>query len=192
MSDNLVNPLLDHPAFAPIAAEIDRGTLGQRLSAYASGRSKRRDADPLLELGVPLLDYLLAVLGGDVESVMATSERLAGQSPDAWFITVRFADGLIATLDLGTFLPDSYPVDLELRLEICGTDHVFVVDPGNVAVTVIGPNGTARADAYPDSYDERIRRYAQAVQVGNATNRTAKVIDAVRRSASSGEVTVVS
>jgi predicted dehydrogenase len=191
MSDQPANPLFEHPAFAPAAKEIGRGALGQRLSAYVSGRAKRRDADPLLDPGASLLDFLLTVLGGEVESVMATSERVQGKTTDAWFITLRFADGLIATLDLGNFLPGSYPVDLELRLEFCGTDHVIVVEPANVAVTVIGPDGLRRDEAYPEQYHERLSRYAEALQSGHVASPASKVIEAVRRSAAAGEVTVV-
>jgi len=191
MTDRPSNPLLDHPVFRPIAAELARGELGQRLSAYASARSKRRDGDPLLELGASLLDYLLTVLGDDIESVMATNERLTGQSADAWFLTISFADGLVATVDLGTFLPDSCPLDLELRLETSGTDRVIVAGPANIAVSVFGRDGLKLDDAYPESYDERLLRFADAVRAGDVANPAVAVIDAARRSAASGEVVIL-
>jgi predicted dehydrogenase len=191
MTDRPSNPLLDHPVFGPVAAELARGGLGQRLSAYASGRSKRREGDSLLDLGAPLLDYLLTVLGDDVESVLATNERLTGPSADAWFLTIRFADGLVATVDLGTFLPDSYPLELELRLEINGTDRVIVAEPANVAVSVFGPGGVKFDDAYPESYDERLLRFADAVEAGEVVSAASAVIDAARRSANTGEVIVL-
>jgi predicted dehydrogenase len=191
MSETPVNPLLTHPALAPVAGEIARGTLGQRLAAYASARSKRRDGDPLRDLGTPLLDYLLTILGGTVESVLATNERLTGKTADAWFLTIRYADGLVATVDLGTFLPDSYPLDFELRFEICGTDRVIVADPANVAVTVIGPAGLTRDDAYPESYQERLMRFANAVQAGDVASAASSVINAAQRSAQTGEVVIV-
>jgi predicted dehydrogenase len=192
MSDRPINPLHDHPAFAPVAAEIGRGTLGQRLSAYASARAKRQDGDPLLDLGAALLDFLVTVLGDPVETVMATTARIGGQDVDAWFLTIRFADGLVATVDLGTFLPDAHPVDLELRLEVCGTERVIVVEPSNVAVTVIGRSGLTRDDCYPERYDERLRTYAEALGAGTIVSPASSVIEAARRSVASGEVVVVS
>lgn len=188
MSGRPSNPLFTHPTLAPIAGAIAGDGLGQRIAAYASARAKRRDGDPLIDLGAPVLDYLLTVLGATVESVLATSERLAGETTDAWFLTLRFADGLVATVDLGTFLPDSYPLNLELRLEISGTDRVIVADPANVAVTVIGPAGLIRDDAYPESYEDQLRRFAEAVRAGDAASLASGVIDAARRSAATGEV----
>jgi hypothetical protein len=107
-------------------------------------------------------------------------------------MTVRFADGLVATLDFGSFLPDSYPLDLELRLELCGTDHAIVVNPANVSVTVIGPSGFSLDDSYPESYGDRLRRFAEAVQRGNVVSPASGVIAAARRSAAAGEVVIVS
>jgi predicted dehydrogenase len=192
MSETPQNPLFDHPAFAPVAAEVGRGGLGQRLAVYASARSKRRNDDPLADLCTPLLDFLLTILGDRVESVMATSQRILSQTVDAWFMTIRFADGLVATLDFGTFLPDAYPHDLELRVELCGTDHAIVVEPANVSVTVIGPSGLTRDDCYPESYDDRLRHFAEAVQAGDVVSPAASVIAAARRSAAAGEVVIVS
>ncbi|HEY7035829.1 MAG TPA: Gfo/Idh/MocA family oxidoreductase [Thermomicrobiales bacterium] len=192
MSDKPTNPLFAHPAFAPVATEVGRGALGQRLAVYASARSKRRDRDPLVDLGVPILDFLLTILGDPVESVMATNQRILGPSPDAWFLTIRFADGLVATLDLGTFLPDSYPHDLELRLELCGTDRAILVEPANVAVTVIGPSGPRRDDGYPDEFDDRLRHFVAAVQADNVVSPALSVAAAARRSAAAGEVVTVS
>jgi predicted dehydrogenase len=182
------NPLFTHPTLVPIAGEIARGVLGQRLAAYATARAKPRSGDPLIDLGAPLLDYLLTILDTPVASVLATNERLLAQTPDAWFLTLRLTDGLIATIDLGTFLPASSPLDLELRLELHGTDHVITADPANVAVTITGPTGLTRADAYPDSYDERLAHFADAVRTGEITELFTAVIDAARRSAETGEV----
>lgn len=191
MSATPSNPLFDHPAFAPAAAQVERGALGRRLSVYASARSKRRNADSLVDLGAPILDFLVTILGTPVESVMATNQSILAETPDAWFVTVRFADGLVATLDLGAFLPDSYPHDCELRLELCGTDQAILVEPANVAVTVIGPSGLGRDDCYPDSYDDRLRRFAEAVQTGAVVSPAASVIAAAHRSAAAGEVVAV-
>jgi predicted dehydrogenase len=191
MTDTPTNPLFDHPAFAPVAAQVERGALGQRLAVYASARSKRRDGDPLDDVCVPLLDFLLAIQGERVESVLATSQENRSQAVDAWFLTIRFADGLVATLDAGSFLPDVYPHDIELRLEFCGTDHAIVVEPNNVAVTVFGRSGLAHDLAYPESYDERLRAFAGAVQAGAVASPASAVVAAARRSAATGEVVVV-
>src|SRR5215213_5410948 len=118
MSDHATNPLLSHPVFAPIVREVQSDALGQRLAAYASARTKHQTNDPLVDLGAPLIDFLIQILGTDIESVMATNERVGGDDLDAWFLTLRFTDGLVATVDLGNFLPPSYPDDLELRLEL--------------------------------------------------------------------------
>jgi predicted dehydrogenase len=187
MSDAPANPLLFHPAFGPVAAELCNSNVGQLLAVYLSGRTKRRDGDPLRDLGAPLLDYLLTVIDSPVASVTATNERVANQSPDAWFLTIRFADGLVATVDLGFFLPASYPTDTEVRLEICGTDRVLVVEPDNVAVTVIGRDGTRRDDAYPDPWNDLLIRSAAAISEA-ADRPVSRVIDAARRSAATGKI----
>ena len=95
MSDSSANPLFVHPAFAPAAREISDANLGQILSVYASARTKRRNGDPLVDLGAPLFDFLLSIIDSPVISVTATNERILGQSPDAWFLATRFAAGEI-------------------------------------------------------------------------------------------------
>jgi predicted dehydrogenase len=190
MSDNLTNPLLSHPVFAPIVREVQSGALGQRLAAYASGRTKQRSGDSLVEIGAPLIDFLIQILGDEIESVMATNERVGGDDLDAWFLTLRFADGLVATVDLGNFLPPAYPADLELRLEISGTDAVIIAEPENVAVTVIGENGTTHDNSYTRSYHDHFRQFAPAVS-RDPNCPVMRVIAAARRSAASDSVVAV-
>jgi len=190
MSDHPTNPLLSHPVFAPIVTEVQGGALGQRLAAYASGRTKRRVGDPLVELGAPLIDFLIQIFGENVVSVMATNERVGGDDFDAWFLTLRFADDLVATVDLGNFLPDAYPDDLELRLELSGTDAVIIAEPENVAVTVIGRTGTAQDNSYSRSYHEDLLQFARAVAT-NEQMPVMRVVAAARRSAASDAVVSV-
>jgi predicted dehydrogenase len=190
MTDTLTNPLLTHPVFAPIVREVHSGALGQRLAAYASGRTKRHTGDSLVEIGAPLIDFLIQTLGDDIESVMATNERVGGNDLDAWFLTLRFSDGLVATVDLGNFLPATYPEDLELRLEISGTDAVIIAEPENVAVTVIGANGTTQDNSYTRSYHDDFRQFASDI-ASDVQRPVMRVIDAARRSAASDSVVAV-
>lgn len=190
MSEHATNPLLTHPVFAPIVREVQGGALGQRLAAYASARTKQATSDALLDLGAPLIDFLIQILGTEIESVMATNERVGGDDLDAWFLTLRFADGLVATVDLGNFLPPSYPDDLELRLELSGAEAVIIAEPENVAVTVIGLHGTTQDNSYSRSYHDDFRQFATAV-AGDKQRPVMRVIDAARRSAASDAVVAV-
>ena len=182
MSELATNPLLSHPVFAPIVRDVQAGELGQRLSAYASARAKQSTTDVLADLGAPLIDFLLQLFGSEVDSVMATNERVGGADLDAWFLTLRFADGFVATVDLGTFLPATYPEDLEIRLEVSGTDAVIIAEPENVAVTVIGPGGIERDHSYTQSYHDDYRQFATTL-VSATDSPTHRVITAARRSA---------
>lgn len=179
------NPLVGHPVYAAAAKAIADGGLGQALAVYASARSKRRDGDPLLDLGAPLLDFLLGVLGEPPEAVLATAEAIATDRAggDAWFLTIRFRSGLVATIDLGSFLPDAYPVGSETRIEFCGTDRVVTVEPDNLAVTVVGPGGTSRDDCSVAPAGDRLANVVKAGEAGDASATTRAIIEAARRSA---------
>jgi predicted dehydrogenase len=179
------NPLVDHPAYTAAAEAIAHGGLGEALSVYASVRSRWRDGDPLLDLGGPLLDYLLGVIEEPPEEVLATTEAVATDRAggDAWLLMIRFRSGLVATIDLGHFLPDGYPVQTETRIEFCGTDRVVTVEPDRLAVTVIGRGGISLDDCYLELLRDRLADFANAVDAGTASATTKAVIEAARRSA---------
>lgn len=187
MSHMPINPLCVHPVFAPIIAEVRSGALGQPLAVYASARSKAGATDSLLDLGVPVIDFLLELFGGEIRSVMATNERVRSEEFDAWFLSLAFADGLIATVDVGNFLPAAYPDDLELRLEVSGTDAVIIAEPEKVGVTVFGLDGLSREGSYSQSYHDDLRRFATAISE-DEQRPVIKLIAAARQSAATDQL----
>ncbi|MDP9369681.1 MAG: Gfo/Idh/MocA family oxidoreductase, partial [Chloroflexota bacterium] len=132
------NPWRVVPATALAARQLREPGIGQLLAVFAAHRTKQAMGDPLVELGLPLLDYLVGALRAEVVQVQATAETLFATDgpgePDTWLLLLRFRTGLIATVELGRSLPAAFPTDSELRVEFAGSERVVVADAENLGV----------------------------------------------------------
>ncbi len=90
-----------------------RKTVGAPISLFAAHRTKRDlpglTGDLFTDLVLPLIDYAIWLVESEVERVQVMAERLFSgertESPegaDSALIIMRFANGVVATLEVGT------------------------------------------------------------------------------------------
>jgi predicted dehydrogenase len=116
-------------------------------------------------------------------------------SADAALIIMRFANGVVATLEVARSLPDDFPQSEEVAVELLGRDAVLRADPTNQVVTVTGRAGTTRADWLPSpvvsiaqTFVETIRTGAVAPQSLLDARWVLPVLEKVRLAAATGEM----
>jgi UDP-N-acetylglucosamine 3-dehydrogenase len=119
--------------YVQLHAAVTSGAIGEPLTVYArrlngiaaQDRLKGRSSLPLF-LGVHDYDVARWVVGSEVTEVVARERRgfLAGRGAnveDAIVALLTFANGALATIELGWILPDSHPTGFDQRLEVNGT-----------------------------------------------------------------------
>lgn len=178
-----------------------RKNVGAPISLFAASRTTRAiTGDIFTDLALPLIDMALWLVEAEVERVQVMAERLfpsAGESAgaDSALILMRFANNVVATLEVARSLPDNAAQAGELAVELCGRDAVLRADPANQAVTISGPTGTVREDWLPhpaisivETFVETIRTGAVAPQSLLDARWTLPVLEKVRLAAATGEM----
>lgn len=180
-----------------------RNAAGTPISLFAAHRTTRaRAADLFTDLALPLLDYALWLVGSDVERVQVMAGRLftngAAAKPedaDSALIVMRFANDVVATLEVARSLPDNAPQTEEISVEYCGRDAVLRAEPTNQAVTVTGTGGITRTDwlsspavSIVETFVETIRTRAAAPQSLVDARSALTVLENVRLAAATGEM----
>ena len=114
---------------------------------------------------------------------------------DAALIILRFANGVVATLEVARSLPDDFAQAEEVSVELLGRDAVLRANPTNQAVTVSGAGGTIREDWLPSpvvsivgTFVETIRTGATAPQSLLDARWVLPVLEKVRLAAATGEM----
>lgn len=141
-------PMRFSPAFDTLRAMVQRGDLGEVLAVYGANNGKSPVgaaawfADPLRAGGGSIMDHtvhiadLLDVLfdGAPAAEVYADANSiLFGDLPveSAGLVSVKYADGRIATIECGWTHPDASPTW------------------GGLEITVVGGSGIVELDAFP-------------------------------------------
>ncbi|HEY8291937.1 MAG TPA: hypothetical protein VIG44_05595, partial [Thermomicrobiales bacterium] len=108
---------------------------------------------------------------------------------------LRFANGVVATLEVARSLPDNAPQAEEVSVEFLGRDAVLRANPTNQAITVTGTTGIAREDWLPapavsiaQTFIETIRTGAPAPQSLLDARWVLPVLEKVRLAAATGEM----
>ncbi|MER3438663.1 MAG: hypothetical protein C4346_14330, partial [Chloroflexota bacterium] len=128
------------PAVALACDAVRQGRLGRRLAVYASVRTKACAPADLDTLSLPVIALLLDALQEHPVTI-AASEISVRTGVPAWVIVIRFASGLVGTLDIGSLLPERFPADIEVRLELLGTDEALLIEPDALSVRVYSAQG---------------------------------------------------
>lgn len=130
---------------------LAQGELGTLHSIYAAVRFPRglqaeRGQTILEEAGWEVFDFLLSVTPAAVQRVHAHSAALFGTGPDdTAVLTVRFEDGVIASLELSRCLPSSIPAPQgDIEIELIGSRQAVRVVPGASAVQVFQEGAAVR------------------------------------------------
>lgn len=188
----------------PLATlHAQRKGVGAPISLFAAHRTTRaRTGDLFAELALPLIDLALWLVESEVERVQVMAERLFTGEPtddldgaDTALIIMRFANGVVATLEVARSLPDDYPQAEEIAVELLGCDAVLRADPTNQVVTVTGGTGTTRIDWLPSpavsmaqTFVETVRTSAVAPQSLLDARWVLPVLEKVRLAAATGEM----
>jgi predicted dehydrogenase len=127
---------------------IGAGELGPLHSVFASvklpiaGNGDRPVSAPrpvLEEAGWDLLDFIAAAASAQPSRVHAHVDALFGSGvPDTVVCVIRFANDLIATVEVARCLPPSIPAasDGDIEIEVIGARDAVRLEPGATAVRV--------------------------------------------------------
>lgn len=180
-----------------------RKSVGTPISLFAAHRTTRALAGDLFtDLALPLIDLALWLVEAEVERVQVMAERLftsgatgGAEGADTALIIMRFANSVIATLEVARSLPDASPQPETVSVEYLGGDAVLRAEPTNQAISVTGAGGTTRADWLPspavrimETFVETIRTGAVAPQSLLDARWTLPVLEKVRLAAATGEM----
>jgi len=101
-----------------------------------------------------LLDLLGALGPGDLWRVSA----LERSEPAVLVATLRYASGLIGSLEVGGHLPDGFPSSSELIVECSCAERTYHCAPSAQAVSLYGPEST-RTEWQPEPAEAMVRAF---------------------------------
>jgi hypothetical protein len=172
---------------------IVSGEAGRLYGIYASMRIPRGSSADLVAFtaALPIVGLVLDLLPGRVTRAWAQRASLVAEN-DAWFITLRCDDEVIATIEAMAVI-DGTPTR-EMLNEVTASDKVLRAKPTDQAVVVerVGAAPTThpwwedmperflklvarRADDAPDNAGSRLRAVWTAIQKSAATGEPADV-----------------
>jgi hypothetical protein len=130
---------------------------------------------------------VLDLLPGTVTRARAKRASLVAEN-DAWFITLRCDDEVIATIEAMAVIDGSPARDM--LIEVTASDQVLRAEPTHQAVIVEPVGGAASTHPWwedmPERYLQQVVRRANDAP-DNAGSRLRAVWTAIQRSAQSGE-----
>lgn len=190
MNDQILTyeALLRVPAVALAREAIHHGRLGRRLAVYASVRTVQCQATDLASLSAPVLALIIDALQEQPVAVTATAASMRPEAP-AWVLILRFASGLVATLDVGVLLPPDFPIDPEIRLEFLGTDEALLIEPDALSVRIYGQQKVKRlrCDVPAESYLGQEPGPQPAPGSPDAERAAMRVVEAALQAIASGQ-----
>lgn len=204
-------PVRFHPAFRSLREQVTAGRLGKVLAASGTNNgqapiaARRWFVDPelagggsLIDHTVHLADLLDDLLGAAPVSVYAQTNQIVhgGQvaTETGGLVSVRYADGTLATIDCSWDRPAGYPSWGGLRLALDGSAGSASFDAFGQHVTGYGPDGT-RWLGYGSDLDalmlaeflSAIRERRQPQPDGQVGLRTLRIVTAAYESARTGQ-----
>jgi predicted dehydrogenase len=176
------------PAVALACDAVHQGRLGRRLAVYASVRTVQCQATDLPSLSAPLLALIIDALQ---EQPVAVTAAVTSMRPgaSAWLLILKFASGLVATLDVGALLPPGFPADPEIRFEFLGTDEALLVEPDALSVRVYSMQKVKclRCDVPAESYLGQGSGPRPSPGYPDAERAALRVVEAALQAVASGQ-----
>lgn len=165
-----------------IAAEGELGTLHSVYAAvrFPLGQPAQRGQDILDGAGWEIFDFLFGLTPAPVRRVHAHAGTLFGLPPDdTAVLTIRFADEVIATVELSRCLPPAVPVPPsgDVEVEVIGARQAIRIAPAAPAVQVFGTGTTLR----PWVEDPIISMVEELAAVASGETPRAGHLDPLRR-----------
>ncbi len=207
------------PRFANAYNSIARHEIGEilhirswRETSIDNGIRLGGRCSPMFFVGVHDLDIMLWYMGCGVERVYAESgygklKKLGVNTADAIFATLRFKNGVIATLNTSWVLPKTQMVQrsnvLDKGMEIVGEFGKIDIEAYNIGISV----QTEDVISYPDIlyspdmhgssfgiYSEEMYHFLECIRSGNKpvtsmsdAYEAVRIAEAIERSAATGE-----
>ena len=206
-------PMRFSPVVRALEASVRGGTLGEVVCIEGVNTGGRPDVqrawfvDPVLAGGGAVMDHVVHLadlyrwlLGSEVVEVYAVANRILGERfagvETGALVSLRFANGVFATIDCSWSKPRSYPTWGGLSMEIVGTEGVVTTDAFRQHLTVYGtaqagiswpfwgsdPNGAMLAE-----FIAAIREDREPAVPGLDGLRALEIVDAAYRSIATGE-----
>ena len=180
-------------AVEEIARELQSGSVGRVYGCYVSLRLPRGTSGEALAYNavIPSIALALDLLPGNPTRLWAKRASLITDN-DAWFVTIRFDDDIIATIEaLAT--TDATP-ERELLLELTGSDRVLRAEPTRQSVVVERVGAKPIVSPWWEDLGERYlqlltRRAGEPDR--DSASRLRTVWDAAQQSGVSGEPVVI-
>jgi UDP-N-acetylglucosamine 3-dehydrogenase len=148
------------PRYLAAYAEIREERIGKLVHLCARRNNLVRNAlrlarhtSVLFFLGIHDLDMINWCVGSRPERVYAeaTSTKL-GDTPDTVLALMRFAGGVLASLELSWILADSHPGRLDARFEAMGTDGLVQVNGGSDNVMIVHAPSMPQQVEFPELF----------------------------------------
>lgn len=133
-AERVASTLLGFRVLEDALGMLRRGELGEIYSCFGSIRMQRGSSrdEVVREALTPLLTYALTLFPQPIERIWSRTGSIES-ADDSWFVTLRFADEVIVTLEA---LASADPVNgPELLVEIIGSEQVVRCEPMRQAVS---------------------------------------------------------
>jgi hypothetical protein len=178
-----------YEAVEEVRNAIVSGAAGRLYGIYASMRIPRGSSADLVAFNaaLPIVGVVLDLLPGNVTRAWAQRASLVAEN-DAWFITLRCDDEVIATIEAMAVI-DGTP-SREMLIEVTASDKVLRAEPTDQAVVVERIGSAPTTHPWWEDMPERFlklvaRRADDAPNNAGATLRA--VWTAIQQSATTGE-----
>jgi predicted dehydrogenase len=205
-------PMRFSPVLRALHASVRSGAIGELVCLEGVNTGEMPDVhrawfvDPVLAGGGAVMDHVVHladlyrwILGDEVVEVYAVANRILqdrfGGVETGGFVSLRFGDGVIATIDCSWSKPRSYPTWGGLALEVVGTEGVVTTDAFRQHLVVHGspeigiswpfwgsdPNAGMLAE-----FVAALREKREPAITGLDGLRALEIVEAAYRSVSSG------
>ncbi|HBK59929.1 MAG TPA: hypothetical protein DDZ84_03945 [Firmicutes bacterium] len=144
------------PRYSALHAAIDRGELGSlvfmsamRSSPLTGPMRYRGQASLEFHVAIHDVDLMLWCSGDTVVRVNAIgASRILKEinALDVVLATLEFKSGLVASLEAGWVLPESFPSTLDSKLRVVGTSGAAIVDTCNQGLLIASSEGVTLPD----------------------------------------------
>lgn len=199
-------PVHFSPQVAALRQAVDNGSLGEIIALAGANNGKLpagRDwfTDPEAAGGGALVDHvvhlaeILDSLFGEPETVHAVANGVLyghtndGDAETGGLVTLRYANGLIATIDCSWSQPAEAPTWGGLKLHVAGTGGQLEIDAFSQRVDGPGqwhPFGFNLDALLLDAFLEAVRSGETQEPSGAVGARTVRVVDAAQESVRTG------
>lgn len=128
------------PPLAAARTQLQSGNFGPLISIRLNWQARADGRGALDTLGPAALDYVRWCTGAESTRLHALGGRFTAEG-DMVALTLRLANGVIASVELERVLPPGFPRDEELQLDLSARDGSLRATPNEQQVTVFGGAG---------------------------------------------------